>query len=338
MDSDDALSVLELAHASSSSERLRSARYLAQNATGVHRERLSAIRANERNSWVRQALDHALERAGRERDSGVLAAVAEPTSELSMHDSRLEEELRAQATEETAKLFLHELRPLVGLVDAAAADEVENYKDSKTRTSIGRVRSFLEAIANLRTASAAPAIQEFDLTDMVVQIVEGEVTRGRARLHDSTENAENNVVLDGGLAGLQPGTVVQVALGRRDPVVTVGDPALVGLALANALRNAVEAVLALPEENRADVIINWGVTDTDSWIVVLDEGCGLPAGWDRLTELGVSTKSTALDHFGMGLPTARRAIESMSGTLRLAPRSVAGASCEMRWPRGGVAE
>ena len=72
--------------------------------------------------------------------------------------------------------------------------------------------------------------------------------------------------------------------------------------------------------------------------MVLDEGCGLPTGLDRLTAPGTSTKSKDQGHLGMGLPIAQRAIESMQGSFRLTPRSGAGASCEIRWPRDGYSE
>ena len=64
MDSEQALAIFEDPPASTPSERLRAARFLAQNATTNHHNRLSKIRDTERNSWVRQALDQALERSG----------------------------------------------------------------------------------------------------------------------------------------------------------------------------------------------------------------------------------------------------------------------------------
>ena len=171
----------------------------------------------------------------------------------------------------------------------------------------------------------------------MVRIAEEEVTPGRATLDDLVEAVANNADLDGAEQAHQR-SAIKLVLARRDPVVTTGDPTLVELALTNALRNAVEAALAVPEDNQGDVILNWGVTDTDNWIVVLDEGCGLPMGWDRLTKPGVTTKSKIQGHLGMGLPIAERAIESMQGSFRLTPRSGSGVSCEIRWPRGGFEE
>ena len=332
VDKGRALSTLERSHALSSSERLRMARFLAQNATGADRQRLTNIRADERNSWVRHALDQALKRSEKGQPVPPISAIDEVIG--TPIDSRLYEDVRAQVIEETSALFLHELRPLVGLLEDAADAEIHCYPRSQTKTSLDRVKSFLGAIDRLRTASAAPAIQEFDLTDLVVGVAADEAAQGRATLDimNAAEGAAGDPANDAEQVPQQ--TVIRLSFARREPVITTGDPTLVKLAAANAVRNAIEAVLEAEEGGRSEVILNWGVTDADSWIVVLDEGCGLPQGWDRLTEPGTSTKSKSEDHLGMGLPIAQRAIESMSGSLRLSPRSGAGVSCEIRWPCG----
>ena len=331
MDNQRAFAAFEPTPVLASSERLRAARFLAKHATKAHRHRLSKIREAERNSWVRQALDQALKRS--ENGSAVSEIAAIKELQETPLDARLHEELRAQAIEETTALFLHELRPLVGLLDDAADGEVHCYARSRTKASVGRVRSFLDAIERLRMASAAPAIQEFDLTDLVVRVAADEARPGRATLDDVKEGAREDTSLDDD-DEQAPQPVAKLSLARQDPVVTTGDPALVEMAVANALRNAIDAVLEVREGDREDIILNWGVTDTDSWIVVLDEGCGLPQGWERLAEPGTSTKSKTQGHLGMGLPIAQRAIESMRGSFQLTPRSGAGVSCEIRWPRG----
>ena len=336
VDNERALATFERTLASTSSERLQAARFLAKNATIAHRYRLSKIRGAERNYWVRHALDQALKRS----DTGMLVAstvVEEEMQQTPFSDARLSEELRAQAIEETSAFFLHELRPLVGFLGAEAASEINSYACSKTKTAVDRVRSFLDGIERLRKASAAPVIEEFDLTDLVARVAAGEATRGRVLLDNFEQEASDATGLDNEAEQEPQQPVVKLSLGRRGPVVTTGDPTLVELAVTNAVRNAIEAVLEVWEAHRNGVILNWGITDTDSWIVVLDEGCGLPPGWHRLTEPGNSTKK-GQGHFGMGLPIAQRAIESMQGSFRLTPRSGAGVACAIRWPRGGTVE
>ena len=335
MDNGDALAALESTPALSASERLRAARFLARNATVDHRARLSAIRSVEHNSWVRQALDQTLVRLAANTPREPAASMAE-VEHASPDDSRRHQEILAEATAETARFFLHELRPLVGLVEVEASREVDDYPASRTKKSIDRVRAFLDAMSRLGVASAPPAMSEFDLTDMVTQAAEDEVERGRATLDVSAESTAQDTHERGTRGQGRKKARVAVALARHEPVVTVGDPALVEMALVNALRNAVEAILDQPECHRGPVILNWGVTDTDSWIAVLDEGGGLPQGLDRLAQPGVSTKDKKSEHVGMGLPIAQQAIDSMGGTFRLAPRTGGGVSCVIRWPSGDL--
>ena len=180
--------------------------------------------------------------------------------ETPLLETRLYEELRAQAVEETSALFLHELRPLIGFIELAAKSELDRYACSRTKTSVVRVQSFLDAIERLKKASTAPDIQEFDLTDLVVRVAADEATKGRATIDNLEQEADEDAGLDDDTEQATQQLVVKLLFARRDPVVTTGDPTLVSMAVTNALRNAVEAVLEVPEGNRGDVILNWGVT------------------------------------------------------------------------------
>ena len=220
----------------------------------------------------------------------------------------------------------------------AAANEIDCYPCSRTKVSIDRVRSFLDAIEKLRKAAAPPDIKEFDLTDLVIRVAADEAAQDRAKLNDFEEEVDEYSSIDIGTEQAPQPRVIKLSLARRDPVFTTGDPILVEIAVANALRNAIEAALVVDEAYRNEVVLNWGMTDADNWVVVLDEGCGLPMGWDHLTDPGVSTKPKSQGHLGMGLPIAQRAIESTRGSLRLTPRSGVGVACEIRWPREGIVE
>lgn len=333
VNNEKALAALEQIGVATSSERLRAARFLARNATDIYRDRLSKIRATEPNSWVRRALDKALERSG---VNGLVTPIPDPAvPESPPPDNRVHEELRAQAIEETTALFLHELRPLVGFVEDAASREIDLYPYSETKASVSRIRLFLDAVQRLRTAAAAPAIQEFDLTDSVTRVVADEVRTGRASL-DPLEHEAEQESLEDETEGRTGRRAVTLSLARRDPVITTGDPTLIEIALANVVRNAIEAVLGVPKNSQCPIVLNWDMTDTDSWVAVLDRGSGLPLGSDRLPEPGSTTKSKDDGHLGMGLPIARRAMSSMGGSIRFAPRSDSGVACEIRWPHKPV--
>ena len=330
MDSNQALAILERSPALISSKRLRSARFLAGNATIADRSRIFKIREAEHNSWVQKALDQAIKRI-EERTSKVAVVEAEETTETLL-DGRFYEEVYAQAIEEVSEMFLHELRTFVGFLEIDADSEIDCYNCSNTKSSVVRIQSFLAAIDMLRCASAAPVIQELDLTDLVVRILEVECRHSLDSLGGLTKETGNLQGSEGYAEQFSKSTGIGLTLARQDPVSTSGAGKLVEVALANAIRNAIEAVLAVEERSYRGIILNWGITNTDSWIVLLDEGCGLPAGIDRLMEPGVSTKPKDRCNLGMGLPIAQRAIQSIQGTLQLTPRSKVGVSCEIRWP------
>ena len=331
MDSSQALNILEQRTGSAPSERLRSARFLAQNATEADRSRIQRIRETEHNSWIQKALDKAIRRT---ELCNSLAAVAEVVEEEESHiDRRFCDDVYAQATEETSAMFLHELRPLVGILELDANTEINSYACSSTKVSVTRIQSFLDVIDMLRHASAAPIIKDFDLTDLVVRVSELESRRYLVASGSLSEEENVHQNPAGYIEQFSNSTGIRLTLARREPVFSSGAPKLVELALGNALRNAFEATLEVQDESHGDIVLNWGNTDIDSWIVVLDEGSGLPAGLNRLKDPGTSTKSKEESNFGMGLPIAERALHSIDGTIELTPRAEVGVSCEIRWPQ-----
>ena len=331
LNDEQAFAAFETRAGYTTSERLRAARFLAENAKIEHQGQLSAIMANEGNPWVRQALNQALIRSKMER-SAIPVSAEQDTQETHIPDQRLNEELRALAIEHNSAVFLHQLSPLVGLLELAATREIDCYASSDTKKSVGKIRSSLDAIARLRKASEAPVTIEFDLTDLVVKVAEDEATIWSAVLDGRGELSDEPSGVEEGADQIPKRKIIKFLLPRREPVVTTGDRALIELVVKNVITNAVEANMAVQDPQRNEVILNWGVTDKDSWIMVLDEGCGLPEGKDRLAQPGTSTKK-GQDNLGMGLPIALQAIKNMEGSFTLAPRPVAGVSCIIRWPR-----
>lgn len=279
-------------------DRLRAARALTRLAQPQDIDVLRQAKVAELDALVRSVLERAIARV----TPGNEAAKNDSGAVLTSEDPDLAD-LYAQATEDVTKMVLHELRPIVGRLDMSASREVVDYVGSETDRAITRIRSLIDALAKLRDASAVPSQDEFDLTDFV------RVTAREAGLNKCP-----------------------ILFARDDPVVVKGDPDLVGLALINALRNASEA---LKEAGlQTPLVVNWGTTNKDAWISVLDEGIGLPEGATKIWEAGITLKSKDV-HDGFGLTIARRAMLSLEGSIELRPRLPRGTACDIRWPLRG---
>ena len=198
VDKEQALATLESSPASTH-ERLRAARFLARNVTGTDWSRLTQIRGGERNSWVRQVLDQALTRSQLDTPVGPTVAV-EQLQDTHFQHPHLYDELRAQAIEETSGLFLHELRPLIGLLEGSAAREIDRYACSRTKpeSTDGRREGWAswdegaykgEALGAIGTdvslqrvfsSRAGPRERSMDAGNRVI------VETGRSRMHSRT--------------------------------------------------------------------------------------------------------------------------------------------------------
>lgn len=285
--------------ARSSRQRLTAARALVEVAGQEDLPAILRALEEEADAWVRRALIQTIRRLRREP--------TDPAGGLEQHaeadGSDFVEDIWAEATEEMTALIVHEISPLLTAMGTAAMREVPNYDNSDTRAAIHHLRALLDAVSRLRRAASAPELREFDLTDTVVSAIREEA--------------------------LDADTRVQPA--RDDPVVVIGDEALVRLGICNGLRNAVDAISALPQPLDGRVVMNWGVTDRDTWLTINDNGIGLPAAAARVFDFGTTTKCKA-EHLGLGLTIARRAMLSLGGGISVNPRANGGVSFEIVWP------
>ncbi len=108
------------------------------------------------------------------------------------------------------------------------------------------------------------------------------------------------------------------------------DPKLLRFAFCNGFKNAVEAVEKTALTEAHPLIVTWGASDSDYWIVVRDHGPGIVGSAQLAFEIGKTTKP---NHSGFGLSIARLSMESMDGTVTLQPGRLGGAVYELRWPR-----
>ena len=279
-------------------DRRQAARYLIQNPSReVHSELQQAL-ARESDFWSRTAIEKAL-RAVQELDGQVSDL---DHTELDEAPSKALEEAYARALQETAERFLHEIKPIVGVLKVYAAKEVPNYGRSRTSREIQRLSQFLRAIGTLCQAASPPKLEELDLAGLVKKV--------------ATQESQDSEV--------------RVQTSGLSPMQIVSDSTMLEIAVANGLRNAIEATEACEEQGEeATVTVVWGMDDRDAWITILDRRIGLPLGIDRVFGIGVSNKE---GHLGMGLANAKRAIESLAGEVSVSPRQDGGTRLGFRWP------
>lgn len=278
-------------------ERLAAARELGRGGEPSDVARLLQRRAIERDSWVLRALDHSIESL---RRRGVVATTAIWESPVVADEV---DELRASITQRVSRTLIHETRPLAADIVWAGRDALQKgFTGSPLERSISRLNEFLDVLHLLSDASKTPTFEEIDLSALILD-----------------HSNEKGYLSD------------QVQAVRQDPVIVFGDIRLIRLALDNVLRNALEATVG----EGKPVVINCGSSRGEAWIVVLDEGEGLPDDFPNAFDPGTTTKRKD-QHFGLGLAIADQAVQSLGGGLRLSPREGPGTSCEIRWRERGT--
>ena len=225
----------------SAHERLKAARFLARNSDPTDVQNLRKALQSETVSYVRTSLNLAIKRIERSTSR----AMAGPVEELEIPDD-LRVQIRNKITQEVTGQILHEIASPVGLLTTSAAREIRDFGASKTKVYIENLHRVFEAIEQLKGASAVPKPQEFDLARLIASIVA-------------------TVVGD---------QLVDISLHGAKPFILNSDQALLSFALTNGIRNATEAVSALESGEPHPVIINWGETDIDYWVAVIDRGGG----------------------------------------------------------------
>lgn len=240
--------------------------------------------------WLSYAIAACAKRAREQtREYGPIEPVAE---------SSVVQSVRAQAVEWIAGILLHEIGGKIGLLGSTARREIADYDASRTAKHIEDLELIFEGILQLRKAANAPKMAEFDLAQLIENIVHVEIGEKE----------------------------VDVSLVGRKPLILFSDGSLLRLALCNGIRNAIEAVLQLSEPQSHGIVINWGVTDAEFWVSVIDRGAGLVPG-ESAFDIGRTTKS---GHAGFGLAIARQAMEKLEGSVTLFPSAAGGAAYEIR--------
>lgn len=294
----DRAKAIELLSATSPDDRLTGAKFLIREAKRADASTLRVALRKETVSWVRRALRAAILRAEADRTGAALKArIGGDISE------EVRRQVYAEAVHEVTTTILHEFGAQLGLLRTAAAGDIANpkvssFEGSETHHRLDRVAALMDTVRDLRTATGAPRLGEFDLELLLQECIQ-------------TERREGIEILMEGPAHL----------------LVRGDPELLRIAIVNGLRNAFEAAGSAGSQAKR-VTVTWGATRVDYWLAILDNGPGLAIAAAEATTDGVSTKP---NHFGYGLPIATRAIQSMGGDLVLKNHAAGGAHFELRW-------
>jgi signal transduction histidine kinase len=278
-------------------ERLRAARYLSRDSTVADLSALREARSCAIDSYVKSTLDTTIARLS--------SAPAQTTELIPSSEAEVPAEVlrkaKIEAVEWVTALLLHEVASTFGLIDSSASREVSGYPTSTTKKHIDRAQRIFSGIEQLKSATATPKPEKFDLAELILRIV-----------------AEEN-------SGAE---VEATPLGPR-PLMVTTDPVLLRFAICNGVRNAIEAAAQLKSEDPHPVVITWGETEVDYWVAVRDRGPGLAGPAESAFEPGKSNKKG--QHSGFGLAIARQAMMTLNGVVSLNPANGGGARYELRW-------
>ncbi len=287
---------LENLKAPSAHVRGQAARTLGDVGRRADLPRLHKAQREETVTYVNYALQETIRRLAHEQ------APAPSTDEADVVSEDVRKQIYGKAMEWITGFLLHEISSPIGLVRLAAKRELgERWEGSGTQKHLESVARVFDAIEVLKNAASVPRPQEFDLSALVNELLDGYGPEIREWIS---------------------------TIGSR-PFLIKSDPSLVRMVVVNGIRNAVEAQQAASEQPNAHAVtISWGDSDVDYWLAVLDHGAGLTGPIETAFEVGNSTKK---DHIGFGLAIARQAVETMIGSLTLEPAKQGGALYTARW-------
>jgi len=280
-----------------SADRRLASREIATNPKLVERSIIEAAYHRETVPQIRQQFGTALKALGGRRqkfsepDEGQVRVIYE--------------EALLRATRTVTERILHQLNPLIGDIEQAAAAEIGTFEESKTKIAVGQIQLQAEAIIKLYNASKPASMEEFDLALAIRNCLPQDLEHQRCR----------------------------VSFAGSEPTMVQGDPALIAVAVTNTLRNAIEASLPVAVDGQEPpIIVNWGMTDRENWVSIIDEGVGFAGNIAGAFEIGSSTKG----HSGHGLPAAKAAMLSLSGKIEMIPQDDKGCVVNLSWPVLGL--
>lgn len=282
-----------LHNSESAHDRLKSARYFLRTPSVDHVKLLESWAATEKVGWVKRAIAIAIERSNNLVDDDPHIVATDPEQNFG--------HAYALALKDVAGWILHEMEPLIGLLEVKIKKEVPSYEESESRKHFENLQNYFGAISYLRTVSEIIKVESFDCQGLVAECLFEHEELGRS---------------------------VVRSIGPSETVL-VADRRLLKIALVNGLKNAEEASsIAKITRPVRQTFVNWGESEVEYWIAIVDDGVGLGRMEGRAIKIGESTKP---GHFGIGLTIAQQAMQTLNGTLEIRSPNVTGAVFELRW-------
>lgn len=232
------------------------------------------------------------------------------------HQARLAHAMRVNTVGEMASGIAHELtQPLTAILSSSQAGLRLAHSSSSDPSEIIGVLD-----ANVRLAKRAGDI----LSRLRAYVSNSGPVPEKTSLNQLVRNVTDLVRNDLERRGI----ALNLDLDPGDPSSLV-DRVSIEQVVHNLLRNAVDAIASLPQEQRTITVATFFEGDS-AGIVVRDQGSGIPpADLPRLFEPFFTTKP---DGMGLGLSLCERLVESFGGQIAAANAPAGGAVFTIRLP------
>lgn len=280
----------------SSIVRIRAARRLVKEKHGECLDALRIAYQTEEIPWVKNAFSQALSAYEEERQSG---SSEHRDQEFGEDDIPF---IESQAISDSIGQVLHELEPAIGQLRVVAREVVASFDGSALKHEFEKLDELLETFENWRTVEQRPTPRTVKVREVI-----NEVT------------SEVDIWSD---------SAIDLQVLTTEEIEIVTDLQLLRIIVSNALRNAVEATIAIG--NGHPVTVSYGLTNTSFWISINDRGIGLPPNQSSFLK---STTSTKPGHRGMGLAIVDKAVQAIKGNWDLKNGPAGGAEFYLEIPK-----
>lgn len=192
--------------------RYEAAKILAGQQNSLFEEYLNIAFEKETVGYIKTTLGLAIKR---------LKSVTTSMVELEYVDETYNQNSYLDGMNEMASIFLHELEPVVGRISYTAKKEIENFDQSEISKHIGKLRSIIQAITELRQVNKSKNTMEINFENYIDGIIQAEFSNEISSITLSGNKSTNSIC----------------------------DVNLLGLAIINGIRNSLESCFGC-EKNR----------------------------------------------------------------------------------------